>query len=219
MAIKPCVKIEVAVMGPIENNVYIVEGPDATFVVDPTEQAPYIVELLRERPCAAIVLTHAHWDHVGAAAELRAITGAPVIASAVDAPIIDGSGQLERGHRRFDPCPVDRRVNDGETVEIGSMKWQAMVTPGHTPGSMCLFLDSAYGTDSDGVPVLISGDTLFSGAHGRTDFAGGDPMAMRESLRRLAELPGETLVLPGHNQLTTIELERPWMAGSQPVFR
>lgn len=219
MAIKPCVKIEVAVMGPIENNVYIIEGPDATFVVDPTEQAPYIVELLGERACTAIVLTHAHWDHVGAAAELRALTGAPVIASVVDAPLIDGSEPLGRNRRSFDPCTVDCAVSDGETVEIGSMKWQVMVTPGHTPGSMCLFLDAAYGTDPEGVPVLISGDTLFSGAHGRTDFEGGSPEAMRESLLRLAELPEETLVLPGHNQLTTIALERPWMTGSQPVFR
>lgn len=211
MAVKPCVKIEVAVMGPIENNVYIIEGPDATLVVDPTEQAPYILELLGERSCAAIVLTHAHWDHVGAAKELRELTGAPVIASTVDAPLIDGSEPLGHNRRSFEPCTVDRAVDDGETVEIGSMKWQVMVTPGHTPGSMCLFLDSAYGADPDGMPVLISGDTLFSGAHGRTDFEGGSPTAMRESLMRLAKLPDETLVLPGHNQLTTIALERPWM--------
>lgn len=211
MAVKPCVKIEVAVMGPIENNVFVIEGPDATFVVDPTEQAPYILELLGERPCAAIVLTHAHWDHVGAAKELRELTGAPVIASVVDAPLIDGSEPLGRNRRQFEPCTVDRAVSDGETVEIGSMKWQVMVTPGHTPGSMCLFLDSAYGSDAGGMPVLISGDTLFSGAHGRTDFEGGSPAAMRESLQRLAKLPDETLVLPGHNQLTTIALERPWM--------
>ena len=211
MAVKPCVKIEVAVMGPIENNIYIIEGADAAFVVDPTEQAPYLVELLGERTCAAIVLTHAHWDHVGAAKELRDLTGAPVIASAADAPAIDGSAPLGRGHRQFEPCPVDRAVSDGETVEIGSMKWQVMVTPGHTPGSMCLFLDPAYGSDPQGMPVLIAGDTLFSGAHGRTDFEGGSPAAMRESLQRLSQLPVETLVLPGHNQLTTIALERPWM--------
>ena len=219
MAVKPCVKIEVAVLGPIENNVYIIEGPDATFVVDPTEQAPYIVDLLKGRPCAAIVLTHAHWDHVGAARELRELTGATVIASVVDAPLIDGSEPLGRNRRGFEPCPVDRAVSDGEIVEIGSMKWRVMVTPGHTPGSMCLFLDPAFGADPEGIPVLISGDTLFSGAHGRTDFEGGNPAAMRESLLRLAELPEETLVLPGHNQLTTIALERPWMAGSHPVFR
>ena len=219
MAVKPCVKIEVTVLGPIDNNVYIIEGSDATFVVDPTEQAPYLVELLKGRSCAAIVLTHAHWDHIGAAKELRDLTGAPVIASAVDAPIIEGSERLGSNLCGFDPCPVDRAVSDGEIVEIGSMKWQVMVTPGHTPGSMCLFLDPAYGADPEGIPVLISGDTLFSGAHGRTDFEGSNPAAMCESLHRLAELPEETLVLTGHNQLTTIALERPWMAGSHPVFR
>lgn len=211
MQVKPCVKLEVLVAGPIENNVFIVEGPGATFVVDPTDQAPYIVELLDDRPCAAIVLTHAHWDHVGAAKELRDLTGAPVIASAVDAPTIDGSMPLDPGHRYFEPCPVDRAVQDGELVEIGSMKWQVMITPGHTPGSMCLFLDPAYGSDPEGSPVLISGDTLFAGAHGRTDFPGGNAASMRESLARLAELPEDTLVLPGHNNLTVIAHELPWM--------
>lgn len=211
MAVKPCVKIEVTVMGPIENNVYIVEGPGATFVVDPAEQAPYIVELLGDRPCAAIVLTHAHFDHVGAAKELRDLTGAPVIASAIDAPEIDGSKQRDPGHRRFEPCPVDRTVEDGDVVEIGDMKWKALVTPGHTPGSLCLLLDPEFGSDPEGAPVLISGDTLFAGAHGRTDFPGGSPSAMSASLARLAKLPEETLVLPGHNNLTTIARELPWM--------
>lgn len=212
MAVKPCVKLEVLVMGPIENNVYIIEGPGATFVVDPTEQAGRIVEVLNGRKLVAIVLTHAHWDHVGAAAELRALTGARTIASAIDAPFIDGSGQLGAGHREFDPCPIDEAVADGDVVQIGEMPWNVLVTPGHTPGSMCLFLDSEHGSDPSGVPVLVAGDTLFAGAHGRTDFTGGSPAAMRESLKRLAQLPEETLVLPGHNTLTTIALESPWLA-------
>ena len=212
MAAKPCVKLEALVMGPIQNNVYIVDDGTCVFVVDPTEDAKRIVEVLGGRTCVAIVLTHAHWDHVGAAKDLRELTGAPVMASALDAPYIDGSASLDPSHRGFDPCPVDRVLADGEFVEIGSCTWQVLLTPGHTPGSICLFLDPAKSPDPQGLPVLVSGDTLFAGAHGRTDFVGGDPAAMRESLKRLAELPEQTLALPGHNDLTTIGRELPWLS-------
>lgn len=198
-------------MGPIQNNVYIIGDGTTAIVVDPTEEAAQIAGFLEGRTCAGIVLTHAHWDHVGAARELRDLTGAPTIASEVDAPYIDGTAQLGTGHTPFDPCPIDRTVKDCEMVQIGNMQWRAMLTPGHTPGSMCFFLDSQFGFDPEGVPVLIAGDTLFAGAHGRTDFEGGSPADMRESLKRLANLPENTLVLPGHNNLTTIARELSWL--------
>ena len=211
MAVKACVTIEVIVMGPIENNVYIISDGASTLVVDPTHDAPYIMKLLGERKLDAIVLTHFHWDHVGGAKDLRELSGAPVIASAVDAPIIDGRTPLGPSHIEFDLCPVDQEVADGDTVEIGAMKWQVIATPGHTPGSMCLLLDPRYGSDPQGAPVLIAGDTLFAGAHGRTDFEGGDPIDMRRSLQKLSALPSETLVLTGHNNLTTIGRESSWL--------
>lgn len=211
MAVKPCVFIEYLVMGPIENNVYIIGDGESCFVVDPCCDAPRIVQALDGRVPKAILLTHAHWDHVGAAKALRDATGAPVIASAVDAPYISGSQSLDASHREFEPCPVDRTVSDGDKVEIGAMTWEVMETPGHTPGSICLFLDPENGGDPEGAPVLVSGDTLFAGAHGRTDFTGGSPAAMRDSLKRLAQLPEQTVVLPGHNALTTIARELPWM--------
>ena len=211
MAGKACVSLEVLVMGPIENNVYIVSDDATTFVVDPTCDATRIMKALDGRKLSAIVLTHAHWDHVGAAKELRDLTNARVIASEKDAPFIDGTRNLGSSHRGFDPCPVDERVSEGDMLEIGAMKWRVIETPGHTPGSMCLFLDPQYGSDRDGAPVLISGDTLFAGTHGRTDFEGSDPAAMRESLKKLAELPPETLVLPGHNNLTLIAHELSWL--------
>ena len=207
MAVKPCIRIEVLVLGVIQNNVYILEGPDARIVVDPTSGIKRIVQALDGRPLDAIVITHGHFDHVNGAKELREITGAPVIASAIDAPIIEGEKKLEGSHPLI-PCPVDRTVEDGETLEIGSTRWEVLVTPGHTPGSMCLYLDPRYGSDTDGNPVLVSGDTLFCEAHGRTDFVGGSPAAMNESLARLLKLPEETLVLPGHNDFTTIAHER-----------
>ena len=203
-----CVDVEFLVMGPIENNVYVIGDGSATFVVDPTCDERRILHALDDRSLDAIVITHAHWDHLGAAAALREATGAPVIASAIDAPVISGQKALGPNHRAFRHCEVDRKVADGESVEIGNMKWQVIETPGHTPGSICLFLDPA---GRDGAPVLISGDTLFAGTHGRTDFEGGDPAAMRTSLQRLVQLPPETIVLPGHNATTTIARERSWL--------
>ena len=207
----PCVSIEVMVMGPIENNVYILSDGEATLVVDPTEYASFIVDALDGRKLDAIVLTHAHWDHVGGACDLRRLTGAQTIASAVDAPYITGEKTLDSSHRQFTPCPVDKMVVDGEELVIGNMKWKVLETPGHTRGSICLFLDPQYGSDPDGAPVLISGDTLFHGAHGRTDFEGGNPADMIASLARLADLPGDTVVLPGHNDITTIAGES-WLS-------
>ena len=97
---------------------------------------------------------------------------------------------------------------DGDVVEIGNMAWKVMVTPGHTKGGTCWYLVPQFGNHEDGAPVLISGDTLFEGSVGRTDFEGGSMKEMRASLRKLAFLPDETIVLPGHGRQTTIGAER-----------
>lgn len=203
-----CVPVEYLVLGMIANNVFIVSDDAATFVVDPTCKADEIIKALGGRALDAIVLTHRHSDHVGAAKELRDKTGATVIASAIDAPIISGQKKLPRDDMRFEPCPVDHTVADGDILKIGNMPWKVILTPGHTEGGICLFLDPQFGTNPEGAPVLISGDTLFCGSIGRTDFQGGDMRALRASLKRLAALPDETIVLPGHEALTRIGDER-----------
>ena len=109
---------------------------------------------------------------------------------------------------RAEPCPVDVWLNDGDTVEIGACTWQAMLTPGHTEGSMCFYLDSEHVPNASGKPMLVSGDTLFNGTIGRTDFEGGSIQDMARSMRKLAKLPDETIVLPGHDQITSIGAER-----------
>lgn len=203
-----CVDIEFLIMGPIENNVYLISKGEGVIVVDPTQEAHRIMDALGERSCIAIVLTHRHHDHIGAASELRDLTGAPVIASAVDAEVISGEAPVPGSDRPITTCPMGVRVNHGDVIELGGMPWKVILTPGHTPGSTCFFLDPRFGNHPEGTPVLISGDTLFCGAVGRTDFAGGSMEDMKHSLKRLAVLPDETLVLPGHNAQTTIGAER-----------
>lgn len=213
-----CVDVSFLVMGPLENNVYIISDGDGTFVVDPSQDADTIMAALEGRKLDAIVITHAHWDHMGAAAQLREATGAPVIASVADAPLIEHPENLGTS-RMAAACVVDRTVSNGDIVRVGNMQWKVIETPGHSKGSLCLFCIPQYGNHPGGLPVLVSGDTLFAGTTGRTDFEGGSVADMAASMKKLAALPDDTAVLPGHNQLTTIGNERRTFAlfGDEPA--
>ncbi len=202
-----CVDVKYLVLGPIQNNTYLISDGQGTMVVDPSCDVDKILEVLDGTVPDAIVVTHGHWDHFGAAAALREATGAPVVASAADAPYIEEPP--EKGlARKAVPCSVDRIVGNGDIVKVGGMEWKVISTPGHSKGSICLFIVPPFGNHADGLPVLVSGDTLFEGTVGRTDFEGGSLAEMAASIKKLAALPDDTAVLPGHNNLTTIGAER-----------
>ena len=213
-----CVDVKYLVLGVLQNNTYLISDGKGTMVVDPSCDADKILAALDGTVPDAIVVTHGHWDHFGAAAELREATGAPVIASAADAPwVVEPQGTAMAA--KATPCPVDRTVVGGDVLKVGAMEWKVIETPGHSKGSICLFTVPQFGNHPAGLPVLVSGDTLFAGTVGRTDFEGGSMAEMAASIKKLAALPDDTAVLPGHNALTTIGAERRWvfaMFGDEP---
>lgn len=197
-------KVDVCKVGPILTNCYIVESDGEALVIDPGDDLTRIVADIKARPVVEIVVTHAHWDHIGALSGLASVTGAPIAASAEDAKLIDGvSAQngvdLDRG---YGAPHVSVILHDGDEVRVGSDVFEVIVTPGHSKGSICLYC-AAQG-------VLFSGDTLFSGGRfGRTDFENGSQEEMVRTLQeKFASIPDDVVVYPGHEGQTTMGRER-----------
>lgn len=180
---------------PIGTNCYIF-GDDAAktgAIVDPGGDAAGILAAVHDLglTVSAIFLTHGHYDHVGALPELRrALPGVPVYLHPADGAIRDGA-------LIPDPGPTEDYV-DGDRVAVGGLTVEVLHTPGHTPGGVSLKVGD----------TLFTGDTLFRGSMGRTDLPGGSYDQLMDSLRRLAALPGDYKVCPGHDALSTLETER-----------
>lgn len=182
----PSFAIERLVVGPLDNNVYLVTDRETstTLIVDAADEAPSIVEALGERTAIAVATTHGHADHLQAAPEVRRRLGIPVLLHAADHPIAD---------LRADPL-------EPGAIAVGSTTLRVVHTPGHTPGSVCLLGDG----------IALTGDTLFPGGPGATRFPYSDFDQIIASIRaELFTLPDETVVLPGHGAPTTVGTERP----------
>ena len=185
------------------NSYILTEDGKNAVVVDPAQ--PRIADELEKRGLrpAFVLLTHAHFDHVGGVSALQK-RGARVLCSEREKTLVGSPADLseEFGAPRSE-FTVDGVLKDGETRELCALSVTAIATPGHTAGGMCYLVRGA-----DGTGALFTGDTLFAGSIGRTDFPTGDMAALRKSLKRLAALEGDFPVYAGHEEDTTLEEER-----------
>lgn len=196
-------KIDTIVVGALQVNCFIVydESLDAT-VVDPGDEAEKIIRLIEDRKLkvSRIVCTHAHFDHVGAVTRLKEKTGAAVLLHKGDLDIYmraDKQGALWGFHIEQPPAP-DMYMLEGDEVSVGRFRLKVLHTPGHSPGGICLY----------GERVIFTGDTIFAGSVGRTDFPGGSLAELKRSFARIIALPSETRMFPGHGPLTTVKNEK-----------
>jgi hydroxyacylglutathione hydrolase len=182
-------------------------------VIDPGDNIEHVLAILEKHSLhvKTIVITHAHIDHIGGAAKLKAATGAPVMMNAADQELYDHL-DVQASWLGMEPparTAVDATASDGDVLTLGKAEFRVLYTPGHTQGSISLWIPAEN--------KLIAGDTLFRDSIGRTDLPGGNPQQILRSIEgQLLRLPEETVVVPGHGPNTTIgrEIERnPFLQG------
>ena len=202
-------------VGLLQCNCSIIGDPITreALVLDPGDEIHRIMDLLGRHKLVvkAIVSTHAHIDHVGGLKKLHDYTGAPVLMHRDDVPLYQAM-DMQAAFLGVEPPPlaeVDQFLREGDTLQWGNLRAQIIHTPGHTPGSSCLYLLPDAGKISIPAPQLFAGDTLFAGSIGRTDLWGGSMEKIMDSLvSKLLALSDETVVYPGHGLNTTIGEER-----------
>ncbi len=202
-------------VGPVQENCYIVraQGAESGVVIDPGEEADRLLEALEAlevRQLEAILITHTHFDHVGAVAPVARATGAPVICPELEiqvlANIMDYVPWPEFGP--FESYEADRTVAGGERLALAGLEFEVLFTPGHSPGHVSYALPEHQ--------AVFSGDVLFQGSVGRVDLPGGDWPTLRSSIELLLDsLAEDTTVYPGHMGTTTLGRER----ASNPFLR
>jgi hydroxyacylglutathione hydrolase len=205
--------LKALIVGPLETNCYILgdeKSKEAT-VIDPGGDFEEIEKQLNELNLKIkyIVLTHGHFDHTGALAQLKKATGAEVLIHAEDASMLSPTGQaqpffMESGK---DPCAADGTLKEGDKIQFGENTLEVLHTPGHTPGGISLLIDK----------MIFVGDTLFCGSIGRTDLPGGSFEQLIDSIKRKLLTKGDDyLIYPGHGPATTVGEERrnnPFLTG------
>ena len=189
-------------VGGFEVNCSILSENGKAWIVDPGQEADRIIDLLAKKGLepAAILLTHAHFDHIGGIPGLiEKFPDLPVYVHEKDAPMIGHPlNQLPPEYPPVEGLRGLKRLRGLRSVE--GLEVEVTETPGHTPGGVCYYFPKDK--------LLLSGDTLFAGSVGRTDLPGGDMATLMDSLQKLTALPDDTLVIPGHGMHTRIALEK-----------
>ena len=189
-------------LGLIKTNCYLLSTDKAAVVIDPGFKTEITADFLKANGGKArmILITHAHFDHIGGAEALRNETGVEIGIGELDAPALRDTGLnlSDKFHAHITPFSADRTFCDGEKFSVGDIDFEVILTPGHTVGGVSYLSGES----------LFSGDTLFAGAVGRTDMPGGSLKALKKSLKRLIALPEETKVYPGHGDFTTVGYEK-----------
>ena len=202
------IDVRMFTVGPVQENCFIVreKGSDRAVVVDPGDEAEKLIgaiEGLGIKAVDAILLTHTHFDHVGAVAPLARATGAPVYCPELEARVLANIMDFVPwpGFGPFESYDADHTISGGETLELAGLTIDVIFTPGHSPGHVTYAI-----RDED---ALLSGDVLFQGSVGRVDLPGGDWPTLAASIETLLEAyPEETTVYPGHMGITTLGRER-----------
>ncbi len=194
-------------LGPLQTNCYLLacSATNEAAVIDPSWDGRAIHEAAMSQgwTIGRILLTHAHFDHVGGLGELKELTGAPVAIHPDAVPMLERAPQAAAmwGFTVEPPPAPDHLLSEGEMIEVGELRAEVLFTPGHAPGHVCFYLSD------DG--VIFDGDVLFQGSIGRTDLPGGDYELLMTNIReKLLALPDGTMVLSGHGEATTIGDER-----------
>jgi hydroxyacylglutathione hydrolase len=194
-------------VGPIAENCFLLrkKGSDRALIVDPGDEAERILGAVDELGVTidGILLTHTHFDHIGAVAPVAKATGAPVWCPEIEVPVLADINSFvpwpEFGP--YESYEADHTVSGGEKLELAGMEVDVIYTPGHSPGHVTYSVP--------GEAAIFSGDVLFQGSVGRTDLPGGDWGTLLESIRTLVDAhPPETTVYPGHMGITTLGAER-----------
>src|SRR4051812_624313 len=199
--------VRMLTVGQVAENCFVVrrDGADRGLIVDPGEEAERILGAVDELGIGidAILVTHTHFDHIGAVAPVAKATGAPVYCPEIEVPVLADimSYVPWPGFGPYESYEADETVAGGERLELAGMEIDVIFTPGHSPGHV------TYAVADE--QALFSGDVLFKGSVGRVDLPGGDWPTLLESIRGLVEgYPEETVVYPGHMGLTTLGAER-----------